>query len=439
MTSEKNRGILFIIFTVLFVILTITISLYASGYKLNLTYPIKMTSLLQKTGNIIIASNPSGATITIESKDSKIIKTLEEKTSTKIQRLFPGEYFIKLELDGYWTFEKEIEVFPKKTTYLEDITLFKNSLPLKILDSKMQDLVISPNKKYIILPEDNVVINLKTEEKIILPKENLDNVSWSKNSKYILTDKYIFNMDNHKNVIYIEKLIGNNIEKIKYSSDADKVYYIYNNQINYFEISSRTNRKIITKYGILDYLVTDEYIYIISENEEITLDIYSLETNKLEKEFKLPDSKEYKLENVNEGYIDVIDKEHDNILIINKLEIEKRINNIKQYIRINKNEILYTNDFEIYTFNIKEDDLELITRISDPIKGIHLDSRSGYIIYSTENRINIIESDKEGSIRTTRLTELNKILKISFIEKSDTIYFVAQIGNQRGLYKLFIQ
>ena len=439
MNSEKNRGIIFKIFVILFFVLTLTISLYASGYKLNLDNNGKISSFLQKTGDLVIDSNPSGALITLESKQGKVIKTDKKKTPNKIQRLLPGEYLIKLELDNYWSFEKKITIYPKQTTYLKDIMLFKQTLPLRISDASIETPVISPNEKYAVLKTDNILVNLKTEEKTSLPKINIQEISWNNNSRYLLTDKYIFDIENKDRVIYLTDLIGDNISKVKYGNDENQIYYVYNNQLNYFNLSSKINKNIVSENNILDYILDSNYLYLVSQEKKTLLKIYSLKNNKLETSIELPKATEYKLTKEKNGDINVYDSEHQNIYIIDELDIKTEIEGITQYIRINDNELLYTSNFEIYILDEKENKSRLITRISEPMNSIHLNTKNNYLIYSTDYDINIIEIDEDDNTKTTKLTELSKITETYFSEKNDTIYFIAKIGQQKGLYKLFIQ
>lgn len=174
----KSRHYLFIISLFLFIVLTIYISLYATGYRLNLTWPLNFSQLLQKTGMLILATKPEEATVNLEKIGDQSLfggknKLTEKnyKTPVKIKDLLPGEYELKLELTGYWPYSKNINIYPGESTYVEDINLFKKDVPLKITDAKTQKLELTADKQYLIVKEENKIINLKTDELInALPK-----------------------------------------------------------------------------------------------------------------------------------------------------------------------------------------------------------------------------------------------------------------------------
>jgi hypothetical protein len=98
--------------------------------------------------------------------------------------------------------------------------------------------------------------------------------------------------------------------------------------------------------------------------------------------------------------------------------------------------LVYATDWEISLFDAKENKHTLITRLSQKITNV-IWRPSNYIIYSTENSINIINlKDRENP---TTLISLNKISAPVLSRDGNVLYFTAKIGNQEGLYKLFIK
>ena len=127
------RRCLYIFFIIIFLIVAPLIILYASGYKLRSGFAI------QKTGALIIATKPKGASIYLNNKlQQDFLKNIFSRTKTftvtpaKIKNLLPEEYTVKLALNGYWPWEKKVSVLPGQSTYIEAVNLFKNDLPLLI-------------------------------------------------------------------------------------------------------------------------------------------------------------------------------------------------------------------------------------------------------------------------------------------------------------------
>jgi hypothetical protein len=164
--TRRVRRTLFITFTFIFFFLTITISLYATGYRFNLAWPIKLSQFLVKTGTLILDSEPRQAAITITNKTAWHLAEANREnltTPTKIKNLLPGEYEVKISLPNYWPFIKDVSIYPGESTYLENIVLFKNDLPIKVFDTKIQPIELTTDKQHLVLKDDKKIIDLKTE------------------------------------------------------------------------------------------------------------------------------------------------------------------------------------------------------------------------------------------------------------------------------------
>lgn len=304
--TTKVRNFIFWLFFAIFIVATSLISLYATGYRLSLSWPPNFKSLLQQTGTLILNSNPEGAIISVTGRNNQDFfqkyfstnKNNKYYTPAKIKNILPGEYLIRFELAGYWPYEKKLRVYPGEATYMENISLFRQDLPLKIIDAKIQPIQISNDKNYIVLQADKKIIDLKTETET----------------------------------------------QITLSADTLK--------------TSEELAKIIKPKNV-------KYISLISSDL-----------------------------------------------------------------------LIYATDWEIYLFDAKENKHTLITRLSQQITSVAW-RKGDYIIYSTNNSINVINlKDRENP---TVLINLEKISAPVLSADGDTLYFTAKIGNQEGLYKLFIK
>ncbi|PIT95402.1 hypothetical protein COT98_00025, partial [Candidatus Falkowbacteria bacterium CG10_big_fil_rev_8_21_14_0_10_39_9] len=61
----RIRNFIFYSFCTIFIVATALISLYATGYRFNLSWPPNFKNLLQQTGTLILNSKPEGATISV--------------------------------------------------------------------------------------------------------------------------------------------------------------------------------------------------------------------------------------------------------------------------------------------------------------------------------------------------------------------------------------
>lgn len=301
--SYRFRNILFWIFVVIFLITTFFVSMYAAGYRVNLSWPINFNQVLQKTGLIIIKTEPAGATIYLDGKqqEAPYKKYLGQdtflSTPNRLKNLFPKEYKLRLELDGYWPWEKDIKVNPGQSIYLDNIILFRKNLPTLVKATGVQNIKISPDGNYLLLDSDKEILDLSTEQA----------------AEITLTD---------------------------------------------------------------DWNKTD-YPPVISSDR-----------------------------------------------------------NIKFVAQIDKNNLIYATDFEIFAFDLSLSQKTLITRLSQKINGLLWQS-DGFIIYSNNKGINLIDLNNEQ--KNTAIIELDKLNSLQLSKNGRIIYFTASINNSEGLYKLLIK
>src|SRR3989339_135952 len=359
----KTRKFLYLFFVFLFIVITPIISMYAAGYKFSGGFKV------QKTGSLIINSNPRGARILINNKvQQNIFKKIFSSgggyitTPAKIKNLSPEEYTVEINLKDYLPWKKKLTINPGQSTFAEDINLFKDNLPLLMMPKTEINSTISPNNKRLITINDEneiIFIDIDSETEKILKTENkilTDSIiRWSENSKKIIINNEIFDLNNPENPISLNKIIGKNIDDIKWDINNDN--------------------KILYKIDPYD----------------------------------------------------------------NFKPLRETINNITKTYWADDTRLLYTNDFEVWIFNLKNLQKKLLTRISQKIDNIIWHPSNNNIIYSTNKNINVIELDDREKYNITKIIELDGITNTVLNKKGDTLYFYAQIGNQKGLYKLLIQ
>lgn len=133
-----HRRILPWIFTIVFLVSAPALVFYTSGYRWN---PKK--EKIERNGTLIIDSTPDGARIWLNGRDSG------ETTPVTMQNVAPGHYDIKVELDGYSTWEKRLDVYPEYVTFANTIKLWKSSQPVPFTSQNISLLEASPNGSFL--------------------------------------------------------------------------------------------------------------------------------------------------------------------------------------------------------------------------------------------------------------------------------------------------
>lgn len=466
--TKKSRNFLFILFVLFFLILAPLSIFYATGYKINFSWPIKLNSALQKTGMLILETEPGGARIYLNNEGQQLFldKLFSKKdkiitTPAKIKGLLPGEYEVRLEMDGYWSWQRRLTINPGLSTIWKDIKLFKKSLPLQIIElsqditNDKKNISFSPDGSNIAYIENNkvTIYNTNSTEKNIVNFNNTstqkeENILWSPDNEKLIYNNIIINSDKNIQPVDLRKIIGSGIYNVKWGENSNNIYYQYQNSINFFDLGKRYNQQLLTGENIKDFLINEEKIILINEkNSSVKLQVFSIADKKIQQNIELPFSPEYKILNHKNKFIHLYDVRHEILYLIDFSSsispLKEIINNIKYIVWIEENQLLYANDYEIWLLNLQDNSLfsgnnkkTLLTRISKKITNIAWHPSNNHVLYSTTDSINIIDLSNQKKKNLTELIKLENIFNVIFFPENDTVYFTAKIGNKEGIYKL---
>ncbi len=430
----KVRRILSIIFIILFLVMTPAIMLYAAGYRLG-----NNGLSIQKTGMFIIDSRPKGAKIYIDGELQKTWPNSIITTPAKIKNLLPKEYELKLELDGYWSWQKKLVVKPGASTFAENIYLFKNDLPVQILPADIESIRLWSGKNQSIILSKNLItfLNLNDESQKIIQRDKLvaKNIFFSKDQNKIVIDNYLYNLINLNSSINLKNF---NINSFNYKWDDNILYY--QDKLSIYKLEENNKPiKIVNNKIFNDYLVKNNYLYLIIETKQgFDLEIIDIDSGKNLKNINLPAAGNYSFINTENNLLNIYDKNHKTLFLINPMStfepLVAVINNLKTASWNDSNSLVYSNDFEIWLYDLSSKNKTLITRISDTITNAIMHPSKDYIIYSTEKTINTIELDERDKKNVNELVKFDSVNSF-ILTNGDILYFSGKIGNSEGLYK----
>lgn len=452
--TKKVRGILFIFFVIIFIIVTPLVCMYAAGYQIGKNFSV------QKTGILVIKTTPSSANVHLENKTQKnLIDNIisgEKKSYTtpnKIKNLLPGKYAIKIEKDGYWPWEKELQINSGESIYIEHVDLFKNNLPMLVQSQKYNKLIPSPDNRYLLAlyeggadiinsADDSVrTISLATTSQDILLNE--DNCAWSPNGDKLLLGYYLYDQINQNKLLDIKKIVDKDATRFTWGeSDSNHLYYLAQNRIYSLDINAQIAKTIVNN-NATDYIAKNNNLFYLSHgnNSEI-LKIININNSELIREISLPSSN-YIFINRDNNLINVLDKTHNTLYLIDPFSeikpVIEIINNVKTAHWMNNEKLIFTNDNELWIYNIKYYSKTLLTRISDKIQNAFPFVNEYYIFYTTDGTINVMELDERDKYNVVKLSDLEIIDSPVLNSKGNALYFCSKIGANSGIYKLIIQ
>jgi hypothetical protein len=119
---------------------------YSLGYRFDFE-----KKKITKTGGIFIKALPKEVEVSIDGKIKK--KTDSLFGSLLIENLLPKKYKVRVEKEGYFPWEKELEVEEEKVTEAKNLILFPKNLSFYQILNGVDQFWILPNGKELVLKE----------------------------------------------------------------------------------------------------------------------------------------------------------------------------------------------------------------------------------------------------------------------------------------------
>jgi len=431
---------------------------YASGYRLDFKREkvIKIGSLMLEAKDVKKANLYINNELYEEPFNDKVF----------IYNLLPGDYQIRLEKNGYYTWEKKISVHSNLTTFAKNIILFKKEVPLQIIAGQIISLAITPDYQKIVYLLDSGTFwelyqyNPNAKENFLLARfspGHLANLSFAASSK-----KVLLNIDNHYSILDIEnqkggpdlaEIINFVPQNLKWDNQSDNLLFaFYKNAIYSLNIFDKKSEKIFelkdSKINPEFYIEGKDIFYIKLEKEKNILYKYNLNFSTTKKILELSKSASYQFIKSGNNFIGLIDLDQQKLHLIKKLNTDSEISiNAAEPIREfnakaaiwdkNEKQLLIYNDFEIYIYNPNSGEENIINRYGQIIKKALWYPNLSYIAIQFDDSLQIIDLEiTNGTHAVTELVKSSKIFDFYLDEEGKNIYFNGKIDKSEGLYKL---
>ncbi|MFA6429015.1 MAG: PEGA domain-containing protein [Patescibacteria group bacterium] len=117
---------------------------YTAGYRYN-----TKKGQLERNGTLIIDTTPTSATVILDGN------RMDETTPVTMQNVAPGWHTIALELEGYHSWTKQLEIKPERVTFANNIWLWqKEQTPVLALEGTVTHLTSNPARDRLLLTEE---------------------------------------------------------------------------------------------------------------------------------------------------------------------------------------------------------------------------------------------------------------------------------------------
>lgn len=377
------RRIVYLAFIIIFLLITPVIILYTAGYRYNF-----QTNRIQKTGILILKSNPAGAEIYLNGK----LRT--EKTPARIANLLPDDYTIKIEKKNFYPWQKILPVESSLTTFAENITLFEKTLPAEVVETNSELFSLAPNKEKI----------------IYLNKKETGDEIW------------LLNFKNNKSIlIYRISEEKSNIVNLEWSNDNQKILITID-----FSEAPQTHKYIIVNTGNNEISVYQKLSDFYFTFKGVPINIADAHL--------LPDL------DVSVGYsgvVAVLDQKTKNLSVVRPTSLEVLFETKADHMAWSADgkKILYTVDFEIWVYDFSTEKKIFVSRYGQEIKKIGWINEN-YIAVLLGGTIKIIELDERAQRNILDLITPEELNNFFLDGVKQSIYFSGIIGNKKGVFEL---
>jgi len=187
--TKKTRLIILLICVLFFLVITPSIVLYSLGYRVDFEQ-----KRIVATGGVYLKVWPQPAEIFIDSKLGG--KTNTFSGSVFVQNLLPKQHNVLIKKDGYFSYQKTLDVKEKEVVKLEHVVLFKENIPFELLKNDEN----SPFKKQepdelFSIKNGNLYKNSPDEKPLLILKNLLAFKATENDIIWLGIDGFLYNSD----------------------------------------------------------------------------------------------------------------------------------------------------------------------------------------------------------------------------------------------------
>lgn len=267
--TKKTRTTLFLFCLFLFFLIAATSIFYSQGYRLDLK-----TKKIVQTGGVFLKVEPGPAKVIIDEKLKK--KTDFLFGTVLIKNLLPGVHKIRVEKDGFYPWEKNLEIKEKEVTEAKNIVLIPKEQSFKVLVKEVKNFWPLPDEKKILLEiesngelKKNILDLAQTPP--VLTVATTSEIENSSTSQKVNGDIYYLDNSGYffKNG---EKLTEIPFKALKISPDSQKLVLIqdYEIWVLFLPFEKRFLTRFSKKIGEIFWYTSDYLIFGVGEEIKIT-------------------------------------------------------------------------------------------------------------------------------------------------------------------------
>ncbi|OGH71635.1 MAG: hypothetical protein A2921_04585 [Candidatus Magasanikbacteria bacterium RIFCSPLOWO2_01_FULL_43_20b] len=410
---------------------------YTAGYRYDF-----QTGEIKQTGVLNIDVKPKNAQVYINNT------LMKENLPIYLPNRAPGSYKIKITLPGYKDWEKDTLIQSKKTAYIKNIALFKESLPMETMKEytkPMTDVYFSPtaafslitSKKDAVFEVDLINLNDFSSQTMLRVKADFKpEISWSPFNDFAftktVTDKIesitLFDANNptaNKTYNFNKK-----IDTAQWANNTSIPTLYVKNDDQIISLNTETSKELTKTSTDVWYVESENTVWLKTENKGLVLiDSDGKETKKI-----ILREKTDKIIDINSSRAITVNGQNTIITQIENDSVRDTITTPTQNIFFNQKtgEWLAWSPWELWTI-YEDGKTALLNRTGEKMNFVLPLDEYGVLLLASKNKIT---GFNPGYYITHELLNNAKIDQISVDTERRKIFFFGETAGKRGLFEL---
>ncbi|MDP3985941.1 MAG: PEGA domain-containing protein [Candidatus Veblenbacteria bacterium] len=422
-----SRRFLYLSFIFVFIVAGSALLFFLQGYRFNTD-----KGKIERTGAIQADSLPEGAVVVLNEQP------LDRITPATILSLRPNDYQLELKLDGFQPWHKNLTVSPAAVTFSGPVRLWPNSTigtALKV--GHVTASYLSPNGEnllYLTQPSGGTelwLLNLTSGQDRLLQRTaatEITNVEWAITSREVLLqerenntiDWHIFSLETNSweslplpTELQVNAVHWGDERHLLYATTAGELY----------ELNRRTqSTKLVWRERLQDYRVHDGLVFGLARGTGEAIDLKVLNLANLQL-VPLPNSPTLSTTvffmPANEEWLPLFDYDRHALYLLHSpltaTEPVRRIPEVTATHWVNEHELVITNNFEIWLYELTEQAPKFVERLSSPLSGAQRYAEEPYLLFVSGGEIWALELDERDARQRWLLAKYDQDVQAMFL------------------------
>lgn len=444
--TPRARRLLRWAFILAFLIVAPALILTTAGYRYNFGL-----GRLERTGGLVVDTLPEGATVYVNDRRHG------EPTPTRVQRLSPGRYRLRVEKPGFRVWSRTVDVQSRTSTFLDRIVLYREGVPEISIEAEADQTRFSPDGRWLAMlarrPSGTEirVADLRTGEVLLAYRTGRDGeatfaMTWSPSGRNLLVERLaptyaalVWDPEAPETMTDLSAIVGKPVAEAFWGQDAELVFAAARGLL--YEVDLDLATAVETGPAASQgFVVGGDYFGLIPTDEGFDLGKRGLRAAAFETKARIPFGA-YRRFPGSGTTIGWTSTSGDDLILLDISALDNPSSAFRGRGRggvwsPDGRTLLYWNDLELRSYDRLARTDRLLTRIGTPIRAAAWYPERGAAVYATGSGAVAIDEPDASGLTATPLASFSMLQDLAVTRDGTTAWFVGSIGKRTGIWKL---